>query len=308
MNGDASRLLLAGLLLLAASGSPAALAPGVELPPLTTPASRERHAGKFIWADLVTPDLSQAEQFYGGLFGWTFVPAVGDANVAVVWLHGRPIAGMVQRPLRPDGERRPAWLTFFSTRDVAAARTKAASQGARLLSPSRLYRERGRQAVFADPEGAVFAVLDSSSGDPADITPEPGYWIWSSLLVEQPDKEAAFYRALFGYEVFDLAAEADTTPAEDSSQPRHLILAREQFARAGVSSLPHDSRPRHAHWLDFVRVEDAAAAASKAVELGGRVLVEPRVDRQGGHLAVVADPFGAAVGLMEWSETTQEPP
>ncbi len=303
MRRDASRLtwlgpLSVGLLVLAAPGTEAALAPGVELPPLVTPASHERHLGKFIWADLVTPDLQRAEQFYGGLFGWTFVPAVGDPNFAVVWLNGRPIAGLVQRQLRPDEDRRPAWLTFLAARDVSAARAKAASLGARLLSPARLYRARGRQAVFADPEGAVFAVLDSSSGDPADVTPEPGYWIWSSLLVEDPDKEAAFYRALFGYDLFDLSA--------DDSHARHLLLAREQYARAGISSLPHDARSRHPHWLDFVRVDDAAAAVAKAVELGGRVLVEPRTDRQGGHLAVVADPFGAAIGLMEWSDTTAQ--
>jgi len=37
--------------------------------------------------------------------------------------------------------------------------------------------------------------------------------------------------------------------------------------------------------------------------LGGRVLVEPRIDRHGGRIAVVADPSGAPVGLMEWSDT-----
>ena len=35
--------------------------------------------------------------------------------------------------------------------------------------------------------------------------------------------------------------------------------------------------------------------------LGGRVLVAPRVDRQGGKIAVVADPQGAPFGLLEWS-------
>jgi hypothetical protein len=30
--------------------------------------------------------------------------------------------------------------------------------------------------------------------------------------------------------------------------------------------------------------------------------VEPRADRHGGQLAVVADPQGAPIGLMEWSD------
>jgi hypothetical protein len=40
-----------------------------------------------------------------------------------------------------------------------------------------------------------------------------------------------------------------------------------------------------------------------ATQLGGRVLVEPRVDRHGGKVAVVADPFGAPFGLLEWPES-----
>jgi hypothetical protein len=66
---------------------------------------------------------------------------------------------------------------------------------------------------------------------------------------------------------------------------------------------------RYAHWLNFVRVTDAADAAKKAVALGGRVLVEPRIDRHGGHLALLADPNGAPFGVMEWSDadTKQEP-
>jgi len=44
-------------------------------------------------------------------------------------------------------------------------------------------------------------------------------------------------------------------------------------------------------------------STAKAVALGGRVLVEPRLDRHGGKLAVVADPMGAPFGLIEWPDT-----
>jgi len=54
--------------------------------------------------------------------------------------------------------------------------------------------------------------------------------------------------------------------------------------------------PPHPHWLNFVRVTDAGAAAAKAVALGGRVLVKPHLDRHGGKAAIIADPTGAPVG------------
>jgi predicted enzyme related to lactoylglutathione lyase len=58
-----------------------------------------------------------------------------------------------------------------------------------------------------------------------------------------------------------------------------------------------------------VRVVDAVDGAAKVVALGGRVLVEPHVDRHGGRVAIVADPTGGPFGLMEWSDTDrkQEP-
>ena len=69
------------------------------------------------------------------------------------------------------------------------------------------------------------------------------------------------------------------------------------------ANTPRDSAHRHSHWLNFVRVENAADSVAKVVGMGGRVLVEPRADRHGGMLAVVADPAGAPFGLMEWSES-----
>ena len=48
--------------------------------------------------------------------------------------------------------------------------------------------------------------------------------------------------------------------------------------------------------------DDAVKMTAKVVALGGRVLVEPRVDRHGGQVAVVADPLGAPFGLLEWTD------
>jgi uncharacterized protein len=267
----------------AATGAP------FELPPIGD-SSSEHHPGKIIWADLVTPDLAAAERFYGGLFGWTFRSVhAGDADYAVATLSGRPVGGLFQRPVPAGEHRQSAWLTFIAVRDVEAARKVALAQGAKSLTPVKTYPGRGAQAVFSDPEGAVFAALASSSGDSGDYLAAPGEWIWSSLLTTDPAHSAAFYKAVFGYETFDL---------DDDGQ--HFVLAADDYARAGVHALQPGHR--HSHWLNFVRVTDTAAAVSRAVALGGRVLVEPHADRHGGQVAVLADPLGAPFGVMEWTE------
>jgi uncharacterized protein len=279
---------------LAASGGVLA-ASSFQLPPIGTPTKVEHHPGKMIWADLVTPDLGTAERFYGGLFGWTFDTIhAGKTDYAVVRADGRPIGGLLQRPI-PNGEhRQSAWLTFLAVSDVDAVRRTALGNGAKSVSEPKTYAGRGRQAVLSDPEGAVFAVLASTTGDPPDYLAEPGEWIWSALLARNAGQSAAFYQTVFGYEVFDL-------PSSDGAE--HVVFSSDEYARASANTLPGGSARRHPHWLNFIRVTDATQAAAKAVALGGKILVEPHDDRHGGKSAVVADPAGAPIGLMEWSKS-----
>ncbi len=278
--------------------APAMAAPA-QFPPIVQPPSNEHHEGKVIFVELVTPDLAAAKQFYAGLFGWTFRDIqtggkTGGKKYAEALLDGHPVAGLFQRRLPAGKHRRPAWLSFFSVRNVDAAKKAAAQDGAKVLFGPRDIPGRGREAVFADPQGAVFAVLASGSGDPADVLAAPGEWIWSSLITTDPDTDAAFYQKLFGYDVFPLPA---------SGNARHLLLASENYARASVNSIPVKKPGLHPHWLNFVRVEDAEKTAAKVAALGGRVLVAPRTDRQGGKIALIADPFGAVFGLLEWPGT-----
>ncbi len=86
----------------------------------------------------------------------------------------------------------------------------------------------------------------------------------------------------------------------------HYTLSSGDYARASVNTLPGQRPGGHPHWLSFVRVEDAVAAARKAEALGGHVLVQPHADRHGGKIAVVSDPSGAPFGLMEWQEGAAE--
>ena len=168
------------------------------------------------------------------------------------------------------------------------------AHGGKILSQPRTHPQRGRQAVFADPQGAVFAALQSSAGDPQDVLVVPAEWIWSSLVTRDPDSDAAFYQAVFGYEVYEL-------PRDDGLG--HVLLSTDDYARASANALPADASKLHPRWLDFVRVVNAREAVVKAEALGGRVLVAPHPDRRGGLVAVVADIAGAPFGLFEWTDT-----
>ncbi len=287
------RALLA--VLFGVSGVTSVLAAPLQLPAIMEPASQEHHVGKVIFVELVTPDLAAAKQFYAGLFGWTFRDIqAGETEYAEASLDGRPVAGLIHKELPSDMHRQPAWLSFIAVKDVDAAESIALQHGAKVLFEPHSIPDRGREAVFADPQGAIFAILASSSGDPTDVLAAPGEWIWISLNTSDPETNAAFYQTLFDYEVFEL-------PASEGAQ--HLLLASDNYARASVNTLPANRPNAHPHWLNYIRVEDTVKMTAKVVALGGRVLVEPRIDRHGGKVAVVADPFGAPFGLLEWPDT-----
>jgi predicted enzyme related to lactoylglutathione lyase len=293
------RLLLAGLVAVTLRVAPLHAASS-ELPPLVDPPSHEHHQGKVVWADLVTPDVEAAEAFYGGLFGWTFMdPPAGPTNYTLALLQGEPVAGLVRRSEAAGERHQPAWLTFLSVRDLDKATHVALTHGARQLSAPRTYPRRGRQVVLADPQGAVFAMMQSASGDPPDVLAEPGAWIWGALMTTDPNTDAAFYQALFDSEVFDSGGDPDS---------EHLVFSTDDYARASCNSFPREASRRDPHWLSYVRVTDVAGAAEMARRLGGRVLVEPRQEREGEMMAVVADPGGAPLGLLQWVdlETSDE--
>ncbi len=289
-----ARVLVAAATVVCLSAVSPSRAQPLQPSPLVTPSSQEHHVGKVVLVQLVTPDLMAAERFYGALFGWRFRDLrLGGEDYAEASLDGQLVAGLMHKAIAAGERRQSSWLTFLAVRDVDATRKLAVANGAKVLLEPHTIPNRGREAVFSDPQGAVFAVLASSTGDPPDEMADPGEWIWSSLSTTDPDANAGFYQTLFDYEVFDLPADQDT---------RHLMLASDNYARASANALPAGRPNARPHWLNYIHVEDVAASSAKVVSLGGRVLVEPRLDRHGGKVAIVADPLGAPFGLLEWPD------
>jgi hypothetical protein len=151
--------------------------------------------------------------------------------------------------------------------------------------------------VLADPDGAPFGLLKSSSGDPPDFRAEPGEWIWAVYQSPDAGSAAAFYQDLGNYEV---------VPGDRVGNAESFDLQADGFARASLVEIPAGRTELRPEWIYFVRVTDVAMSVAKAVELGGRVIAAPRADLLDGRLAVVTDPGGALLGLMEWDDNDEE--
>ena len=149
----------------------------------------------------------------------------------------------------------------------------------------------GRAAAIEDVSGAVVHLVASSNGDPPDVKEPPtNTWLWHELLSRDPAKSVDFYQTAFDFDV-----EVLTRDSERSYQ----VLWSTGAPRAGIIQNPFSDRV--SAWIPYIRVEDPAAMAARAAELGGRVVIAPEDAIRKGTLAVVVDPSGAPLALQKWS-------
>jgi predicted enzyme related to lactoylglutathione lyase len=118
---------------------------------------------------------------------------------------------------------------------------------------------------------------------------------WVETLQHDPERAAAFYASVFGWEYAGPGAMPGPAAAP-------YFVARSAGADvAGVASLPPGVEPA---WLTHVRVASADDAARRAAAAGARVLAGPLDVAPAGRLAAIADPAGAQ--LCVWQARTRE--
>ena len=252
--------------------------------------SDEPLAGKFVWHDLMTDDLEAARRFYGGLFGWTFENVTGPVGGGyTLIISGKLfVGGMVQLD-DPVGDDYSRWLGYISVPDVDEAVALAESKGGSAVVGPLDLPNIGRAAAIQDPQGAVVGLLRSQHGDPVDIY-QAGRVVWNELLAVDDLAAAEFYSRASGARI----------KTSERGEGRYVYLRSQGRDRAGIMARPADDI--EPFWLTHFAVDDPAAAARRAAELGGSVLLEPSSELRGGSLAVVTDPTGAILALHRWPE------
>jgi predicted enzyme related to lactoylglutathione lyase len=123
-------------------------------------------AGAWSWSQLYTSDPDGSKAFYGAVFGWE-TETFGDGEGApTMWRVPGYFGGEPEQPVSRDvvaGMARsrddaPAqWQIDFWVDDVDATVAKAEEMGGRAVLPA-YDASIFRQAVLADPQGAVFTV------------------------------------------------------------------------------------------------------------------------------------------------------
>jgi predicted enzyme related to lactoylglutathione lyase len=115
--------------------------------------------GSLTWNDLVTTDPDAAMRFYGDLCGWEFeeIPNAGGYRVIK---NGDRINGGVG----PPADTPSTWMPYFGHEDVTRALEEVAGMGGKVVEGP-VHMPAGTIGVFADPQGAVFALWTGQYDD-----------------------------------------------------------------------------------------------------------------------------------------------
>src|SRR3954451_3676049 len=134
------------------------------------------------WVDTSQPDPEAAVGFYRGLFGWEFeetMPAGSEGNYLIARVRrsifdgrGRDVAAISSTP-----EAAPPiamWNSYVWAESADETASKVRDGGGDVVMEPSDVLDAGRMALFTDPEGAPFWVLQAREHKGAQLVNDPG--------------------------------------------------------------------------------------------------------------------------------------
>jgi len=121
---------------------------------------------------------------------------------------------------------------------------------------------------------------------------KPGSFCWIELATTDQDAAKKFYGSLFGWGVSDMPM------GPNDFYTMFKLEGRD--AAAGYTLRPEQrAQGVPPHWMIYIAVDSADAAANRAVQAGGKVLAPAFDVYDDGRMAVVQDPTGAPFSVWQ---------
>jgi uncharacterized protein len=246
---------------------------------------------KFVWYDLMTPDVAAASKFYENVVGWSVADSgMPGMDYAMISMGSHEIGGMMPPP--PTAQNMPPlWNGYIYADDVDAAAAKAVSLGGSIFQDAMDIPGIGRFAVVADPSGASFILFKNNGGEQPAAVPDgtAGHIGWHELMSSAWERDWAFYSAMFGW---TKAMAMDMGPAGTYQ----MFNAGDQMIGGMMTKMADDPTPPH--WNYYINVDSAEAAVARATSLGATIIFGP-MEVAGGNWALNGiDPQGAMFSLL----------
>lgn len=246
------------------------------------------HLGTPCWYELTTPDLEGAQSFYSGIVGWTFASAgMPGFDYRLASIGGDMVAGA----MRPESPDMPAfWMVYVAVDDGEATVAAIRRAGGTVHKDLAEIPGTGRFAIAADPQGAVFGLLEPLPGGSGGAFDQrkPGHGNWHELMSRDPKAAMAFYAQVFGW-----------TPSRSldmGAMGSYDIVAHGSTDIGGMMRLmPGMDR---SFWLPYFGLDGIDGAVGRIAATGGRVLNGPMEVPGGAWIIQAQDPQGAMVAFV----------
>jgi len=233
--------------------------------------------GSVSWLDTMAAAPDELLAFYQPLLGWSGEAAPDDPNrYAIQEVSGGKAVAAVGA--LPPGAPESPWTGYFAVDDADATAARMADLGGAVVTEPADVGPLGRFALGADPGGAPFGLWQAGQFPGFQVFGEPGSLFWLELLTTEGKASAAFYGALLGAEVQELAELPGT----------YWTLHVDGQPRAGIFRV--DATPAN-QWRPYFQVADVDASVAAAVAAGARA-TDPPMDSPFGRMAGLIDPSG----------------
>jgi predicted enzyme related to lactoylglutathione lyase len=259
------------------------------------------YQGNPCWYELGTGDLEGAGDFYGKVFGWQVADSGMDGfDYRLAKSDGDMVAGMMSLADQ-EGSPPPNWLIYFAVDDCDRTAADIAQAGGKVYKEPADIPGTGRFAVAADPQGAVFGLLQpdmsqmseadrakAEAGEGAFNQKKAGHGNWNELMSSDPQAGFAFYSGLFGWTRGDAMDMGDMGTYQLF---RHKDVDIGAMMGLGNSPVPA--------WLPYFGVGGKVTDAIETInDAGGTVHHGPMEVPGPAYIAVAQDPQGAWFAIV----------
>jgi uncharacterized protein len=124
-----------------------------------------------------------------------------------------------------------------------------------------------------------------------DVYKTHGAFSWSELMTSDPAAAAKFYGELFGWAAKDMGAEMGG----------YRVVSVGETGIGGIMGLASGGPPMPPQWGCYVTVDNVEQTLAKCTALGGKTIVGPMDVPTVGRMAVIQDPQGATLSVMQYA-------
>jgi predicted enzyme related to lactoylglutathione lyase len=251
-----------------------------------------QHVSKYIWYDMMTPDVKSATAFYESVVGWKITDAgMPDRAYSILNAQDVMVGGLMQTPKGMEKMQvPPRWHGHIYVADVDVyAKRVVAAGGVIDREPSDI-PGIGRFAVVSDPQGASFILFKPNSTDmPKPIAPDTaGHVGWRELHTTDAAAAWTFYEGLFGWSKsreFDMG----------QLGTYHVFATGAEDAGGMMNRMPDTPK---SHWLYYFNVDSIDAAMARVKKAKGKIIMGPHQVPTGHWIVQAIDPTGATFALL----------